>query len=61
MINVSIARAAAASTPGDTIAMPKAQYNQMLDQVALGNAARMRLTNIRSIVNAGVGAAGLSE
>ena len=59
MINVVRARAAAAITPGETIAMTKAQYGQMLDQIALGNAARIRLTNIRSIANAGADAAGL--
>lgn len=60
MINVAQAQAALKALEGDQVIMTKAQYGQMLVELSRGNAARITLTNARSIMNAGAGAAGLS-
>lgn len=59
MINVAKAIAELEAMDQDEVLVPKAQYAELLSEVALGNVARLRLTNVRSIVNAGAGAAGL--
>ena len=50
MINVAHARTAIASVPGDVVAMPKAQYAQLLAELETGQHARRALTNLRTIV-----------
>jgi hypothetical protein len=61
MINVVQAREAIPNTDAADMVISKEQFSLMLDEIARGNAARIRLTNIRSIANAGASAAGLSE
>jgi len=50
MINVAHARSAIASLPGDHVALPKAQYAQLLAELETGQRARRTLTNLRSFV-----------
>lgn len=59
MINVVHARASIATTAGKDIVIDKAQFASMLDEIELGNAARMQLTNVRSIVNSGARRTGI--
>ncbi len=61
MINVVHARASIAATAGDEMVIDKGQFAQMLDEIELGNAARMQLTNVRSIVNSGAQRTGLAS
>ena len=60
MIDVARAQSALEAIDGDQVVMTKKQYGDMLTEVARGNAARITLTNVRSIANAGAFAAGLN-
>ena len=59
MINVPRALAALNAIDGEQVMLTKAQYSEIMDEVARGNAARILLTNTRSILGAGAAAAGL--
>ena len=61
MINVVHARASITTTAGEDMVIAKAQFAYMLDEIELGNAARMQLINVRSIVNSGVRRTGLAS
>jgi len=60
MINVPRALAALHAIEGEQVVLSKAQYSEIMTEVARGNAARMTLTNARSIMSAGALAAGIS-
>lgn len=49
MLDIMAIKARVDATPGDDVVFSKAQVAQILAQIALGNAARMTLTNIGSI------------
>ncbi|WP_242140850.1 hypothetical protein [Sphingomonas sp. TREG-RG-20F-R18-01] len=57
MINVAHTKAALAALEGDTIALPKAQVAQLLDEVESGQRARRALINIKTIIAIGANAA----
>lgn len=60
MINVPSALAALKAIEGEQVVLTKAQYSEIMTEVARGNAARMTLTNARSIMTAGALAAGIN-
>ncbi|MDF0489193.1 hypothetical protein PX554_13715 [Sphingomonas sp. H39-1-10] len=60
MINVASARAALDAIEGEKVELTKAQYSEILTEVARGNAARISLTNVRSILGASALAAGIN-
>ncbi|RZF64290.1 hypothetical protein EWE75_12145 [Sphingomonas populi] len=60
MIDVARAKAALDAIDGEKVVLTKAQYAEMLTEVSRGNAARILLTNARSIMSAGALAAGIN-
>jgi hypothetical protein len=53
MINVEQAKTDLAKHGAEDVVVSKAQYALLLDEVARGNAARILLTNVTSIISAG--------
>jgi hypothetical protein len=60
MINVPRALAALDAIEGEQVVLSKAQYGEIMGEVARGNAARMTLINARSVMTAGALAAGIN-
>ncbi|WP_242148899.1 hypothetical protein [Sphingomonas sp. BAUL-RG-20F-R05-02] len=60
MIDVARAKAALDAIEGEKVEITKEQYAQLLTEVGRGNAARITLTNARSIMSAGALAAGIA-
>lgn len=59
MINVAVSRAALASISGDVVALTKAQMDELLTEVEIGQKAQRVVTNMRSLLSpaaSGVGA-----
>jgi hypothetical protein len=50
MINVARTKAWLATIKGDIVAVPRAQMDELLSEVEVGQHARRSLTNIRSVV-----------
>ena len=51
MINVQKALAAAATVPGDTVSLTKAQYAELLGELDAGQKAHFALINLQSMTN----------
>ena len=60
MINLSRFRSSIASVPGDTLAIPRAQLEKLLDEAELGQRARNSLITIRTMVNLAANTSGAS-